>query len=340
MYKHLGILTTIFTAFLGICSTAFAADAPKPLLQPSATILLRGMISIGPSTHQTPYARIVVEQAGIYGTEDPIHLHPTFVGAEVPIIHERHGFLAALELTGLVGVLWEARLPVIALRQFMAFQFRENPGSFMGHMAMINEQVMVIGPDGKLAAAPIWTAGLFNMNAGRYYVGARMSGNAIDASSLKGGPALAVKLDTSSNYFEAFLLPSVEFGPGGNIANLVAIFRVGKSTNYVPPAPASAAPAQLSGPAPLALLPGHLALIERTERLAEKARATSETAGDMAAEAAEFAAGAEKGVAELSGLVRTETGLVQALHTQLTQLAEQVAAITATTKKRSHRHHR
>jgi hypothetical protein len=322
-----------FTAFSASIASAqeAPAPAPKPAIAPSGIILLRGLVPVGPG--ETPYLRVAAEFATIVGPDAPLNV--VFAGLEVPIFHQPHSFLAALELTALVGYIPQAGIGALAFREFAAIKFRQNPGAFLGHMAFIGEQVLALAPDGHVAKAPTWGTGIFNLYQGVVYAGVRASGDFTVDGSGKAGPAIAIKLEPTK-WSQLFVLPSVEFSPDGStVANVVAIGRLGRDHN-VQPKLAPATPAQLSGPAPFALLPGQVTLLQNAKDAAEAAQATSLRAAASAEQA--------NTTATTATLQTTATAeVVGGLRNDVRELAAQVANLTtvqlAATKKGTSKKH-
>lgn len=343
MFKGLlsGILAGLLVGITIFGSSAASAQeaptpTPKSAIAPSGIILLRGLVPVG--SGDTPYLRVAAEFATIVGPDAPLNV--IFGGVEVPLIHHPHSFLLALELTALVGYIPQAGIGAAAFREFVAIKFRQDPGAFLGHMALIGEQVLAFAPDGHVAKAPTWGTGIFNLYQGVVYAGVRASGDFTLGGSGQAGPAVAVKLEPMK-WFQLFVLPSVEFSPNGTVANVVAIGRLGRDHNEQPK-PASTTPAQLAGPAPLALLPGQVTLLNGAKDAAEAARAASLQATTTAEQANAAATQAALQATATAGTIASLRDAMQGLTAQVANLtAVQQAAAAAkkgASKKRSVRH--
>lgn len=312
-----------------------SATTSAPPVNPSATVVVRGLVPIGQG--ELPYFRIAIEQIGLYGTSDPIHLHPTVIGFELPVLRHPVSFVQAFELSVLGGVLWEPGVGILISRQVGVYKFRQDFGSFFGHGITIFEEALALAPSG-VAAAPMWGAALFNMYRGAFYAGVRASGDATKPGSGKAGLAFALKLNPST-WNEIFLLPSYEYGNGGtHNVNLLALVRFGRATNHVEPMHDATAPI-LQGLAPLQLLPGQVEMVTKTAEGAKKAVEDLGVKVDATGKVVEALAGQAVTAANAASAQNRAFGTaLYAVQQQLNAIVTQIDTLAA--RRSSSRRHR
>lgn len=265
----------------------------------SGVVDVRGMIPIG--SGRVPYARFVLEQIGIYGVDDPTHLHLNLIGADFPVLHKPAGPLLGIELSGFFGPIWEIKTWSLNFRQLLTIKLRVDPNSAFGHFLLIGNEFIIFSSTG-VAAATNWGSLVFNLYNSNIYLGLRASGDAVQPGSGRAGPALLLSYDFCKKLCGALFLISYERGlDNGDLFALIAYIRFGKTDNYVEPAVVPPTPnLQLGGPAPGGLLPGQVEVINRAESAAKGAESA----------AAKASADAERAVAATESISgRLQTGL-------------------------------
>lgn len=266
MYRKVILSFAIILALLSITVPALGQSN----FALSGIVDVRGMIPIGAG--KVPYARFVVEQVGIYGVDDPTHLHLTLIGADIPVLYKPAGPLLGVELSGFFGPLWELKTWTLNFRQVLTIGLRADPSSAFGHFLLIGNEFLIFAPSG-VAAATIWGAAVINLYNGFIYAGIRSSGDAVQAGSGRAGPSILLSYDFCKKQCGALFLFSYERGIDiGDSFTLIAYIRFGKADNYVEPKVAAPPPnLQLGGPAPGGLLPGQVEVISRAESAARGA---------------------------------------------------------------------
>jgi len=277
MYRNVILTFAIILAIVGISAPALGQSN----FSLSGIVDVRGMIPIG--SGKVPYARFVLEQVGIYGVDDPTHLHLNLIGADFPILHKPVGPLLGIELSGFFGPLWELKTWTLNFRQFLTFGLRRDPAAVFGHFLLIGNEFLVFAPSG-VAGATIWGAAVINLYNGLLYGGIRASGDVVIPGSGKAGPSILINYDFCKRLCGLLFLLSYERGiDNGDSFTLIAYIRFGKTDNYVEPAVAQTPNLQLGGPAPGGLLPGQVEVLARAESAARGAEvAATKAAADAA----------------------------------------------------------
>ena len=311
MYRKVILVFAIIFGIVGISVPALGQSN----FALSGVVDVRGMIPIG--SGKVPYARFVLEQVGIYGVDDPTHLHLNLIGADFPILHKPVGPLLGIELSGLFGPLWELKTWTLNFRQVVTIGLRRDPAAAFGHFLLIGNEFLVFAPAG-VAGATIWGAAVINLYNGLLYGGIRASGDAVLAGSGRAGPSILINYDFCKKLCGLLFLLSYERGiDNGDAFTLIAYIRFGKTDNYVEPTAAQTPNLQLGGPAPGGLLPGQVEVLNRAESAARGA----EVAATKAAADAERATAATE---VISG--KLQTG-IEALAPRLGALEASLEAI-------------